>query len=141
MEKKHYIQILICSLVIAIAVVMFNYYWQTYIAPESFVIGTLEYDDYKTLPIKDYLSEDDVVFSQNINDVSFANKDGLATYEYNFDVKEFNGLEKQYIIYVNNYMINNLNVKAGTISGTYSLNYYDVEKKVLCSSDSSRFNI
>lgn len=135
MEKKHYIQILICSLTILIAVVLFNYYYQTYIAPESFVIGSVQYEDYKTLTIKDYLSDDDVLFSQNINDVSFSTKDGIATYEYNFDAKKFNGEDNSYIIYVNNYMVNDISNNVGTSSGTYNLTYYDVEKAVLCQSE------
>ena len=135
MEKKHYIQIAICSLVILIAVALFNFYYQTYIAPESYVIGSVKYEDYKELAIKDYISDDEVIFSQNINDVTFAKVDSTATYEYNFDTKQFNGIEKDYIIYVNNYMINSLEENAGTIGGTYNLNYYDTEKQVLCSSD------
>lgn len=134
MEKKYYIQLLICSLVILISIAVFNFYYQTYIAPESFVIGSLKYDDYKSLPIKDYLSDDEVIFSQNINDVTFSNRNGVATYEYNFDAKSFNGIDNDYIIYVNDYLITSIEENAGTISGTYKLNYYDVEKKILCSS-------
>lgn len=135
MEKKHYIQILICSLIILISVILFIYYYQTYIAPESFVIGNVQYEDYKTLPIKDYISDEDVIFSQNINDVSFSTKDGVAIYEYNFDAKDFNGEENDYIIYVNNYMINAISDNAGTSNGTFNLTYYDVEKAVLCQSE------
>lgn len=137
MTKKHYLHITVCALLVVISAVLFSYYYKTYIAPESFVIGSVEYEDYKLLPIKDYLSDEDVIFSQNINDVSFASSDGTAKYEYNFDAKEFNGIENNYIIYVNDYMINTnpSDVNAGTISGVYKLNYYDVDKKVLCASD------
>ena len=134
MESKHYIQIIICALLTLIASVLGVYYYQTYIAPESFMIGTAKYDDYKQLQLKDYLNDDDVIFSQNINDVSFSSKDGISTYEYNFDHKEFDGIENDYLIYVNNYMINNIVKNAGTIGGVYNLNYYDIEKQVLCSS-------
>lgn len=137
MTKKHYLHITVCALLVVISAVLFSYYFKTYIAPESFVIGSVEYEDYKLLPIKDYLSDDQVLFSQNVNDVSFASADGTAKYEYNFDAKEFNGIENSYIIYVNDYMINinPSDVNAGTISGIYKLNYYDVEKQVLCASD------
>ena len=134
MTKKHYIQILISGLLVLIAAVMFSYYYNTYIAPESFVIGSVQLEDYKTLPIKDYLSDDTVLFSQNINDVTFSNKNGVAIYEYNFDAKDFNGEERDYLICVNDYIVNDLVENAGTISGTCNLNYYDTEKQVLCAS-------
>lgn len=134
MTKKHYITIAITSLLVLIAIALFNFYYQTYVAPESFVIGSVKIEDYKTLPIKDYLSDEDVLFSQNINDVSFSNKNGIATYEYNFDAKEFDGEQKDYVIYVNDYLISNLTENAGTVGGIHALNYYDVEKQVLCSS-------
>ena len=135
MTKKHYIQIVISGLLVLIAAVMFSYYYNTYIAPESFVIGSVQLEDYKTLPIKDYLSDDTVIFSQNINDISFSHSDSSGYYyEYYFDAKEFNGEEKDYLIYVNNYLVNDLVENAGTISGTCGLTYYDTEKQILCSS-------
>ena len=133
MTKKHYIQIAISGLLVLIAAVMFSYYYNTYIAPESFIIGSVQLEDYKTLPIKDYLSDDTVIFSQNINDISFSYSDSSGYYyEYYFDAKEFNGEEKDYLIYVNDYMVNDLVENAGTISGTYNLTYYDTENQILC---------
>ena len=134
MTKNHYIQIAVMSLVILIASVLFAYYYNNYVAPESYTIGSLSGGDYTELAIKDYLSDDTVLFSQNINDVSFKVENGTATYDYNFDAKEFNGLENNYLIYVNNYIINDLTTNAGVISGTYNLNYQDVNNDTLCAS-------
>ena len=134
MTKKHYITLSICALLIVIGIAIFGAYYRDYIKPESYSIGVIEELCYKKLAIKDYLSDENVLFSQNINDVSFSSKDGISTYEYNFDAREFNGEDKDYLIYVNNYMINNLTETAGTVGGTYNLNYYDIEKQVLCSS-------
>ena len=135
MTKNHYIQIAVMSLVILIASVLFGYYYENYVAPESYTIGSLSGGDYKELAIKDYLSDETVLFSQNINDVSFKVENGTATYDYNFDMKDFNGLENNYLIYVNNYIINNLTTNAGVISGTYNLNYQDVNNDTLCASN------
>lgn len=135
MTKNHYIQIAVMSLVILIASVLFGYYYKNYVAPESYTIGSLTGGDYKELAIKDYLSDETVLFSQNINDVSFKVENGTATYDYNFDVKDFNGLENNYLIYVNNYIVNNLTTNAGVISGTYNLNYQDVNNDTLCASN------
>ncbi len=135
MKQKHWLQIAVMSLFIVIATVLGVNYYNEYIAPESFTIGNIAEVDYTSLQIKDYLSSEDVIFSQNINDVSFSNKDGTALYEYNFEHKTFDGVKNSYIIYVNDYMINNLTSNAGTISGTYKINYYDVELNKLCSSD------
>ncbi len=103
MTKKYWIQVIVCFLVILIGSVLGVYYYQEYISPESFTIGTISNGTYKELAIKDYLSDDTVLFSQNINDVSFSIDEGTATYDYNFDATEFNGLEKSYLIYVLQY--------------------------------------
>ncbi len=137
MTKKYWIQVIVCSLVILIGSVLGVYYYQEYISPESFTIGTISNGTYKELAIKDYLSDDTVLFSQNINDVSFKIDNATATYDYNFDPKEFNGLEKDYLIYVNNYIINDITTNAGTISGTYKINFQDVDNETLCSSNIS----
>ncbi len=137
MTKKYWIQVIVCFLVILIGSVLGVYYYQEYISPESFTIGTISNGTYKELAIKDYLSDDTVLFSQNINDVSFSIDEGTATYDYNFDATEFNGLEKSYLIYVNNYIINDITTNAGTISGTYKINFQDVDNETLCSSNIS----
>ena len=137
MTKKYWIQVIVCFLIILIGSVLGVYYYQEYISPESFTIGSISNGTYKELAIKDYLSDDTVLFSQNINDVSFSINDDTATYDYNFDAKEFNGLEKDYLIYVNNYIINDITTNAGTISGTYKINFQDVDNETLCSSDIS----
>ena len=134
MTKKHYITISVCALLIVICLAIFGAYYRDYIKPESYSIGVIEQLGYKELTIKDYLSDDDVLFSQNINDVGFDSSSDVSVYEYNFDPITFDGEANDYIIYVNDYMVNNITESAGTISGTYILNYYDVEKKVLCSS-------
>ena len=134
MEKKHYITISICALLCVIGFACFGAYYRDYIKPKSYSIGIIEELGYKKLAIKDYLSDDEVIFSQNINDGAFKNENGIAIYEYNFDPKEFNGEEKDYMIYVNDYMVNNITETAGTVGGEYVINYYDVNKSVLCSS-------
>lgn len=134
MTQKHYITIAVCSLLCLISIFMFNHYYQEYVKPESYIIGSVKLDEnYKLLTLKDYMGDEDVLFSQNINDVSFKNIDGTATYEYNFDAKEFDGVVNQYMIYVNDYMIATTS-NAGTIGGTYNMNYYDINKEVLCAS-------
>lgn len=135
MKSNHWLQVLFMSLVITITAVLFSYYYKEYIAPESFTIGSIGEVDYKTLEIKDYLSDDTVLFSQNINDVSFSNIEGTALYEFNFEHKEFDGIKNDYIIYVNNYMINNLTSNAGTISGVHKMKFYDVELNTLCATN------
>lgn len=135
MTKKHYITIAICSLVIVIASFIFGYYYKEYVKPESYTIGVLEEGPYKKLVFADYYSDEDIIFSQNIHKNSFVISDNIATYEYNFDHKKFDGIKNSYMLYVNDYMVNNITSDAGTISGIYTLNYYDVDKSVLCSSD------
>lgn len=135
MTKKHYISIAICSLIILIAAAIFGYYYKEYIAPESYVIGTNKDGVYKDLAFADYYTDDEILFSQNINKSSFSIENGVACYEFNFEHKDFNGVKKDYILYVNDYMVNNVTTDAGTISGTYVLNYYDVDKSTLCHSN------
>ena len=135
MTKKHYLQIILCTSLVIIASVLFSYYYKEYIAPESYTIGTIPTHDYTELSIADYFSDDDVIFSQNINAMSFANEEGTATYICNFDAKEFNGLKNSYIIYVNEHLVNDIKQQAGQISGVYKLNYLDVDSSVLCSSN------
>jgi len=137
MTKKHYITIAICSLIILIAGALFGYYYKEYIAPESYVIGSAKDGIYKELAFADYYTDEDVLFSQNINKSTFSVSEGIASYEFNFEHVEFNGVDNNYVLYVNDYMLNNINSDAGTISGTYTLNYYDVDKSVLCHTDIS----
>ena len=135
MTKKHYIQIAICSLVIVICGMLFYGYYRDYIAPDSYVVGNAEEVTYKELKIADYISDGDVIFSQNINDKSFAKDGDRSVYEYNFEAKEFDGVTNDYLIFVNDYMLNDISSNAGTITGKYILNYYDINKDVLCSSE------
>lgn len=137
MTKKHYITIAICSLIILIAGAIFGYYYKEYIAPESYVIGTNKEGEYKDLVFADYYSDEDILFSQNINKSTFSVANNVASYEFNFEHKEFDGVKNSYVLYINDYMLNNITSDAGTISGTYTLNYYDVDKSVLCHSDIS----
>lgn len=137
MTKKHYITMAICGLVMFICTAMYIGYYNNYVAPKSYSVGTIEEVTYKEYQVKDYLTDEDVLFSQNINDVTFKNINHTATYEYSFDAVEFNGLDSSYIICVNDYMINTTasDVNVGTIGGVHRLNYYDIEKQVLCTSD------
>lgn len=138
MTKKHYITIAICSMLIIICTMLYISYYKEYIAPESYVIGGISTPiPYKELSIASYISDDEVIFSQNINNQSFVKDENEFVYEYNFDAKEFDGIAKDYLIFVNNYMLNDLTSNAGTISGVYILNYYDVNKAELCSSQIS----
>ena len=134
MTKKHYLSLVVCGLLIVISLVCYGVYYRDYIAPESYVVGTIDNFDYKELAIKDYVSDDEVIFSQNINDVTFVNNDGIAVYEYVFDAYDFNGELSDYIVYVNNNMISDIRQEVGTVGGFYELTYFDVNKNVLASS-------
>ncbi len=135
MTKKHYLQIILCTSLVIIASVLFSYYYKEYIAPESYTIGNITTHDYTELSIADYFSEGDVLFSQNINAMSFANQDGTATYICNFEPLQFNGLKNNYIMYVNEHLVSDIKQQAGAISGTYKLNYLNVDSTILCSSN------
>lgn len=133
MTKNQWIQVLICFCLIIIGSALGLYYYQEYIAPESYVIGTINEGTYKDLYISDYLSDDTVIFSKNINNAGFKVEDGVATYDYNFTATEFNGIDNSYVIFVNDYIVSDITSNAGTISGTYNLTYYDTNFEELCS--------
>ena len=135
MTRKHYMTLAICSLLIVISLACYGSYYCDYLLPKSFVVGTNQEYAYKELAVKDYLSDDMILFSQNINDVSFVNNKGIATYEYSFDHKDFNGEDNLYSLFINNSLVTETSQTAGTYTGLYHLNYFDVDKNVLCSSD------
>ena len=134
LTKNHYIQIAICSILTIISVFLFAWYYREYIAPQSYTIGSITEGAYKKLEIKDYISDEDVIFSQNINDVSFAVTNGRALYEYTFDPKEFNGLTKDYAIFVNNDYLK-CNESAGRITATYAIEYRNVDNEVIATTN------
>ena len=130
LSKNHYMQLLICVLLCVISGVLFAYYYKEYVAPESFTIGSITTGTYKELEIKDYLSDDEVLFSQNINDVSFKVVDGVATYEYLFAQTIYNGLTNDYVLFVNNELVTDTQ-NAGTFSADYVLNFRDVDNEIV----------
>lgn len=130
LNKNHYIQIAICTILTIISVVLFAWYYREYIAPQSYTIGTITEGAYKKLEIKDYISDKDVLFSQNINDVSFAVTNGRALYEYTFDSQSFNGLTKDYAILVNNDYLK-CTESAGRITASYVINYFNVNNEII----------
>ena len=136
MDKKHIVALtLIDILVIFISLVLGNYWYQTYYAPESYVIGNVTIDEYKPYEdtnVLDYVTTEDILFSANINKVRFSSVDGISTYEYNFEHIAFNGEENNYGIYIGGILLSKLTETAGTISGTYEMKFYDVDKQVLC---------
>ena len=135
LEKKHYIQIAICVLLSIVSIAIYVWYYNEYIKPKSYVIGSPSVPlAYESLPIKEYLSSENVLFSLDINDVSFKNIEGTATYEYVFDGVKFNGLENDYAMFVNNTLLEDTQ-NAGTLSGVHHLQYIDVYNSVFETTD------
>ena len=134
LEKKHYIQIAICTLICVISIALYCWYYKEYIAPESYTIGTPETMAYEKLTIKDYVSSDTVLFSQNINDSTFKVENGKATYNYLFDNKVFNGLLNNYAVFVNDTLLSDTQ-NAGTISGVYTIRYINADNIVFNTTD------
>lgn len=135
-EKRHFIQIAVCALITTICLVVYVWYYNTYLKPKSYVIGSPETMAYEKLPIKDYLSKDNVLFSMNINDVSFKNANGTATYEYKFNGMQYNGLVNDYSLFVNDIVLADVE-NAGTLKATHTLKYINVENKVFDTTDIS----
>ncbi len=130
LEKKHYYQILVCVLISVICVVLYAWYYMEYIKPKSNTIGSPETElAYTRLPIKDYISTDSVLFSMDVNDVSFKVENGTATYNYTFDSQQYNGLITDYALFVNNTLLSD-SQNAGTLSGVYTLNYINENNTV-----------
>ena len=136
MEKKHWYTIIICSMLTLISLAIYGFYYREYVKPKSYTIGSYKPKDYTSLEIKEHLTSDDVLFSMDLDDVSFKIDDtaGTATYTYSANAVDFNGENNDYIIYVNNYMLSNLSSTAGAISGIHNIKYYDVDKSVLATS-------
>lgn len=136
MEKKHWYYIIVCSLVITICSILYMNYYKEYVAPKSYTIGSFKPRDYTVLEIKEQLTPEDVLFSHDFDNVSFKvdESTNIATYEFSSSPIEFNGENNDYVIYVNNYIVSNLDVTAGAISGTHTIKYYDVDKSVLATS-------
>lgn len=137
MTKKHYWTVAVCALLMVISIALYAYYYKEYIKPRNYTIGTIEKYDYKKLAIKEYLSDDTVLFSQNLDDITFTNQGQTATYEFYASPVEFNGEENDYCIFVNEHMlyIADGDLQAGSITSTYTLKYYDVDKTVLLTSN------
>ena len=130
MTKKHYIQIAICSLLIVICGMIFYAYYRDYIAPESYVIGKNSEMPYKELMVSDYVSDENVLFSMNINSQSFLVENNVAVYQYNFAVTDFDADKTNYSLFVNNDIVLHQE-SAGTLKGVHMLNFYDVNKNCL----------
>ncbi len=135
MKKSQYIQILICFLLSVIGCVIYVWYYKEYIKPRSYTIGTPTVMAYEELPIKEYFSSDNVIFSANLNDISFANKEGEATYEMNFAPKDYNGLLNNYAVFVNNDLVLDYSQTAGAMKANHAITYNDIENKPISKSN------
>lgn len=133
-NKKNVLQVCICLLLILISTALYCWYYQEYVKPKSYVIGNVVEFPYKNLAIKDYIEDEDVLFSINLNDVAFKSDKTTCTYTYNFENKEFNGLLTDYVIFVNDTLITDTQ-NAGTISGVYQNIYRDVDNNVFNTTD------
>lgn len=136
--KKYWLQALICSLIILISVVFGIYYYREYIKPHSYVLGTpTETSPFTKLALADYISNENVLFSQDLRDCSFGvdTETKIAKYEFNFEHVDFNGLTEKYLLCVNDYIVSDITIGAGTISAKYPLTFYDVNNEVLCSTE------
>jgi hypothetical protein len=111
-------------------------YYKEYVAPKSYTIGTFKPRDYTNLEIKEQLTSDDVLFSHDFDDITFKvdTSTNIATYEFLSSPIDFNGENNDYIVYINNYILSNVDLTSGAISGTHTIKYYDVDKSVLATS-------
>lgn len=136
-DKQFSLWIVIFSLIIIVAFGFCFAYYINYIKPESYTLGNIKVYDYVPYELKEYLTEDDVLFAQNINDVSFSVEDEQATYTYQFDSVDFNANQNKYVIYVNDELIGNISQRAGTISATMTKSFYDVDESIICEAEIS----
>ncbi len=129
-EKKHYLQIAICTILSIICIFIYAWYWRNYIKPESFTIGDPTQSlAYEKLPIKEYISNDEVLFSMDVSDISFKVNNGRANYTYNFEPINFNGVNNDYSLFVNNVMLTDTQ-NAGLISGVHKIDFINIQNEV-----------
>ena len=130
LRKNHYIQIAICVLLTVICCVLYGWYYKEYIKPKSYLIGTpTETMAYEKLAIKDYISNDKVLFSQDINDQTFKVVNGVATYEFTFEAKQYNGLLNDYALFINNDLVPDTQ-NLGTFKGQHTIRYKNVNNEI-----------
>lgn len=100
------------------------------IKAESYVNGSINIENEFIQEQFNY-SSTSLVFYHDIYDTT-------NTYLFEKDllkVKDFNGLEKEYQIMLNDFVLINSEIGAGSITSDMSMDFYDVEGKFICNAN------
>lgn len=99
------------------------------IKAESYINGSIDISNQFSQESFNY-SSTSVVFYHDIYD-------DTDTYYFSAEllkVDDFNGMEKEYQVKLNDFILLNADIKAGSVFSTITMDFYDTEGAVVCSS-------
>lgn len=75
--------------------------------------------------------DENLVLKCDEGSISFTNSDNVYTFEKTYDHVDFNGDTKDYTLYLNGYIADNMKETAGTLSGTFTIDFKDTNADVV----------
>ena len=75
--------------------------------------------------------DENLVLKCDEGSISFTNSDNVYTFEKTYAHVDFNGDTKDYTLYLNGYIADNLQETAGTLSGTFTIDFRDTNADVV----------
>jgi len=99
------------------------------VTAESYINGSINIENKFVLESFSY-KKDSLTFYNDLYDKT-------QTYSYEIELRpvaDFNGVEKQYAVVLNDYVLFDTEIKAGSVSATVYLDFYDTDGTLKCSS-------
>jgi len=96
---------------------------------ESYINGSINIENRFVMESFSY-KKDSLTFYHDLYDTT-------QTYSYEIELRpvaDFNGIEKQYAIVLNGYALFDTEIKAGSVSATVFIDFYDTDGALKCSS-------
>ena len=78
--------------------------------------------------------DENLVLKCDEGSISLTNNDDVYTFEKTYAHVDFNGDTKDYTLYLNGYIADNMQETAGTLSGTFTIDFRDTNADVVATS-------
>lgn len=76
-------------------------------------------------------NDENLILKCDEGSISFTNNDSVYTFEKTYAHVDFNGDTKDYTLYLNGYIADNMQETAGTLSGTFTIDFRDTNADVV----------
>lgn len=96
------------------------------VTAKSYVVGSLDYEYLTTQESLTYIRSSISFYKDDSVNNGYYYEDNLLKTE------DFNGLEHEYLVKLNDYVLTNTIINAGSIYSVINIDFYDVENDIVC---------